>query len=160
MAKETMTGFITEFRFFHQMQPVRPVSACAQALWHYLFYRANAAFWQFPLKIQANEIAGALRISRSAFMRSREELRSAGYLLYEHDPGTRTVKYYLVSNVRPHIAGYFADFADWHEALAEAFGDFDLDEGAAPRTFILYVPARRREDHYEVWPMPDGLMVL
>lgn len=58
MAKETMTGFITEFRFFHQMQPVRPVSACAQALWHYLFYRANAAFWQFPLKIQANEIAG------------------------------------------------------------------------------------------------------
>lgn len=45
----------------------------------------------------------ALRISRSAFMRSREELRSAGYLLYEHDPGTRTVKYYLVSNVRPHM---------------------------------------------------------
>lgn len=36
MAKEAMTGFITEFRFFHQMQPVRPVSACAQALWHYL----------------------------------------------------------------------------------------------------------------------------
>ena len=68
-----------------------------------MFYRANAAFWQFPLKIQANEIAGALRISRSAFMRSREELRSAGYLLYEHDPGTRTVKYYLVSNVRPHM---------------------------------------------------------
>ena len=89
MAKEAMTGFITEFRFFHQMQPVRPVSACAQALWHYLFYRANAAFWQFPLKIQANEIAGALR--------------SAGYLLYEHGPGTRTVKYYLVSNVRPHM---------------------------------------------------------
>ena len=60
----------------------------------------------------------------------------------------------------PHIAGHFADFADWHEALAEEFGDFDLDEGAAPRTFILYVPARRREDHYEVWPLPDGLMVL
>ena len=36
-------------------------------------------------------------------MRSREELRSAGYLLYAHDPGTRTVKYYLVSNVRPHM---------------------------------------------------------
>ena len=46
------------------------------------------------------------------------------------------------------------------EALVEAFGDFDLDEGAAPRTYILYVPARRREDHYEVWPLPDGLMVL
>lgn len=103
MAKEMMTGFITEFRFFHQMQPVRPVSAYAQALWHYLFYRANAAFWQFPLQIQANEIAGALRISRSAVMRSRDELRDSGYLLYEHDPGTRTVKYYLVSNVRPHM---------------------------------------------------------
>ena len=60
----------------------------------------------------------------------------------------------------PHIAGHFADFADWHEALAEAFGDFDLDEGKTPRTYILYVPARRREDHYEVWPLPDGLMVL
>ena len=60
----------------------------------------------------------------------------------------------------PHIAGHFADLADWHEALAEAFGDFDLDEGKTPRTYILYVPARRREDHYEVWPMPDGLMVL
>lgn len=60
----------------------------------------------------------------------------------------------------PHIAGHFADFADWHEALAEAFGDFDLDEGKAPRTYILYVPARRREDRYEVWPLPDGLMVL
>lgn len=36
-------------------------------------------------------------------MRSRAELRSAGYLLYEHDTSTRTVKYYLVSNVRPHM---------------------------------------------------------
>lgn len=60
----------------------------------------------------------------------------------------------------PHIAGHFADFADWLEALAEEFGDFDLDEGAVPRTYILYVPARRREDHYEVWPLPDGLMVF
>ena len=58
------------------------------------------------------------------------------------------------------FATHFADFADWHEALAEEFGDFDLDEGKTPRTYILYVPARRREDHYEVWPMPDGLMVL
>lgn len=42
----------------------------------------------------------------------------------------------------PHIAGHFADFADWHEALAEEFGDFDLDEGKTPQTYILYVPAR------------------
>lgn len=103
MAKEATTGFITEFRFFHQMQPVRPVSARAQALWHYLFYRANAAFWQFPLQIQLNEMAGALRLSRSAVIRSREELRDSGYLLYEHDPGKRAIKYYLVSNVRPHM---------------------------------------------------------
>lgn len=103
MAKEAMTGFITEFRFFHQMQPVRPVSAHAQALWHYLFYRANAAFWQFPLQLQLNEMAGALRLSRSSVQRAREELCGAGYLLYEHDPGKRTVKYYLVSNVRPHM---------------------------------------------------------
>lgn len=60
----------------------------------------------------------------------------------------------------PHIAGHFADLADWLEALTEEFGDFDLDEGTTTRTYILYVPARRHEDHYEVWPMPDGLMVL
>ena len=29
MAKEAMTGFITEFRYFHQMMPVRPLSASA-----------------------------------------------------------------------------------------------------------------------------------
>ncbi|WP_337777984.1 hypothetical protein [Mitsuokella jalaludinii] len=60
----------------------------------------------------------------------------------------------------PHIAGHFTDLADWLAALAEEFGDFDLDEGCVPRAYILYVPALRCEDHYEVWPMPDGLMVL
>lgn len=35
--------------------------------------------------------------------RARGELCDAGYLLYEHDPGTRTVKYYLISNVHPHM---------------------------------------------------------
>lgn len=103
MAKDSAMGFITEFRFFHRLQPVRPVSAHAQALWHYLFYRANGAFWQFPLQLQLNELAGALRLSRSAVQRARGELCDAGYLLYEHDPGTRTVKYYLISNVHPHM---------------------------------------------------------
>ena len=69
MAKEAMTGFITEFRYFHQMMPVRPLSASAQALWQYLFYRANAAYWQFPLHLQLNELAGALRLSRSSVQR-------------------------------------------------------------------------------------------
>ena len=102
-SKEGFDGKRGDDGLHHGVSFLSPDAAGAQALWHYLFYRANAAFWQFPLKIQANEIAGALRISRSAFMRSREELRSAGYLLYEHAPGTRTVKYYLVSNVRPHM---------------------------------------------------------
>lgn len=103
MAKEAMTGFITEFRYFHQMMPVRPLSASAQALWHYLFYRANAAFWQFPLYLQLNEMAGALRLSRSSVQRAREELVQQGYLIYEQEPGSRSVKYYLISNVRPHM---------------------------------------------------------
>lgn len=29
MAKDSAMGFITEFRFFHRLQPVRPVSAHA-----------------------------------------------------------------------------------------------------------------------------------
>ena len=103
MAKEAMTGFITEFRYFHQMMPVRPLSASAQALWQYLFYRANAAYWQFPLHLQLNELAGALRLSRSSVQRARAELAEQGYLLYEQEPGSRSVKYYLISNVRPHM---------------------------------------------------------
>lgn len=103
MAKEAMTGFITEFRYFHQMMPVRPLSASAQALWQYLFYRANAAYWQFPLHLQLNELAGALRLSRSSVQRARAELAQQGYLLYEQEPGSRSVKYYLISNVRPHM---------------------------------------------------------
>lgn len=103
MAKEAMTGFITEFRYFHQMMPVRPLSASAQALWQYLFYRANAAYWQFPLHMQLNELAGALRLSRSSVQRARAELAEQGYLLYEQEPGSRSAKYYLISNVRPHM---------------------------------------------------------
>ncbi|MFV0635874.1 helix-turn-helix domain-containing protein [Mitsuokella sp. WILCCON 0060] len=99
---EPVTGIIAEFRHFYQMMPVRPLSARAQAFWMFLLYRANAAYWQFPLQIQLNEIAGALRLSRSSVQRARDELTRQGYLLYETDPGHRTVKYYLISNVRPH----------------------------------------------------------
>lgn len=66
-------------------------------------YRANAAYWQFPLHLQLNELAGALRLSRSSVQRARAELAEQGYLLYEQEPGNRSVKYYLISNVRPHM---------------------------------------------------------
>ena len=102
MHVDPVTGIITEFRYFYQMMPVRPLSAHAQAFWFFLLYRANAAFWQFPLQIQLNEIAGALRLSRSSVQRARDELVKQGYVLYEHDAGSRTVRYYLISNVRPH----------------------------------------------------------
>ena len=99
---EPVTGIISEFRHFYQMMPVRPLSARAQAFWMFLLYRANAAYWQFPLQIQLNEIAGALHLSRSSTQRARDELVRQGYLLYEADPSHRTVKYYLISNVGPH----------------------------------------------------------
>lgn len=102
MYVDPVTGIITEFRYFYQMMPVRPLSAHAQAFWFFLLYRANAAFWQFPLQIQLNEIAGALRLSRSSVQRARDELVKQGHVLYEHDAGSRTVRYYLISNVRPH----------------------------------------------------------
>lgn len=88
MHVDPVTGIITEFRYFYQMMPVRPLSAHAQAFWFFLLYRANAAFWQFPLQIQLNEIAGALRLSRSSVQRARDELVKQGYVLYEHDAGS------------------------------------------------------------------------
>ena len=55
------------------------------------------------MHLQLNELAGALRLSRSSVQRARAELAEQGYLLYEQEPGSRSVKYYLISNVRPHM---------------------------------------------------------
>lgn len=77
------------------------MSAEAQALWHYLMYRANAAFWQMPLVLQSAEIEGAVKLSESSFKRARKVLEENGYLIVEAQGGRRQSHYYLLSCVSP-----------------------------------------------------------
>ena len=94
-------GWITEIKYFYTSQSCRPVSAEAQALWHYLMYRANAAFWQMPLVLQSAEIEGAVKLSESSFKRARKVLEENGYLMVEAQGGRRQSHYYLLSCVSP-----------------------------------------------------------
>ncbi len=98
---ETAGGWITEIRYFYIRQTMDPLSAHAQALWHYLMYRANNTFWKFPLVLRATELSGALNMSVSSVKKARAELVNGGYLLHERQTGNRAAQYYLLSNVTP-----------------------------------------------------------
>jgi len=94
-------GWIAEIKYFYMRQSLSPLSAEAQALWHYLMYRANAAFWQMPLILQTAEIAGAVKLSESSFKRARKALEEGGYLIVEAQGGRRQSHYYLMSCFTP-----------------------------------------------------------
>lgn len=92
---------MSEIRGFYMLQTKTPVSANAQALWNYLMYRANAAWWVMPLVLRTDELTGAVKLSKSAFKRARQELVEAKFLLVESQGGNRPSRYYLTSCVRP-----------------------------------------------------------
>ena len=85
---------MSEIRGFYGLQSTTPVSASAQALWNYLMYRANAAWWAMPLIIRHAELEGALGLGPWAFKEARREL-------VEAQGGSRPSKYFLLSCVRP-----------------------------------------------------------
>ncbi|MBQ7498573.1 MAG: hypothetical protein IJU00_12215 [Selenomonas sp.] len=98
---DSLGGWISEIRGFYMLQMKTPVSAGAQALWHYLMYRANAAWWVMPLVLRSDELMGAVKLTRSSFKRAREELVAAGFLLVEPQGGRQPSRYFLTSCVRP-----------------------------------------------------------
>lgn len=93
--------WITEIRYFYRSQYLRPLSTQAQALWHYLMYRENEAFWQPPIYLHAAEIHGAVGISLSSFKKARRELVEGGYLCHEAAVGNKAAGYSLLSCVVP-----------------------------------------------------------
>lgn len=93
-------NWVHEYRFFFQNLTVRPLSAIAQALWHYLMMRANNAFWQFPLMLRTNEIAGAIGTSPASVKRARLELQEHRYICF-FSHGSSAAEYYIFSNVEP-----------------------------------------------------------
>lgn len=96
---DTVGGWIGEERYFYINLVLRPLSPNAQALWHYLMYRANGAFWQFPIYLRTAEIIGAVGLSRSSFIRARQELLDSEYICCSEKRGKPT-GYALMSNIR------------------------------------------------------------
>lgn len=92
---------MSEIKGFYSLQSTHPVSAYAQALWNYLMYRANAAWWVMPLVIRNEELQGALGMKPWIFKAARKELIEGKYLLLEAQGGCRPSRYFLLSCVRP-----------------------------------------------------------
>lgn len=97
--KESLTGWMSEIRSFYINNPRRPLSISAQALWHYLMYRANELWWHQPITLHMHEITGAIGMSDSNFKRARQELVENHLLLHEIQTGNRTPSYVLLSNI-------------------------------------------------------------
>ena len=98
---DTLGGWISEIKGFYALQALHPVSESAQALWHYLMYRANAVWWVTPLSLRNDEIRGVLGVSPAVLKRARKELIEGKFLMVEPQGGNRPSLYYPLSCVRP-----------------------------------------------------------
>ena len=98
---DTLGGWLNEIRFFYKRQVMLPLSPHAQALWHYLMWRANNVFWQFPLRLSLAEIAGGTKMSASMVKRARGELTKGGYILHEAFGGNKPAGYWVLSCIKP-----------------------------------------------------------
>ena len=78
-----------------------PLSVEAQAMWSYLMYRLNAAFWRQPMCLAIGEIAGSLMISSKRARRARHELSEKGFILFEQPQGQPFGFYYMMSCQMP-----------------------------------------------------------
>jgi len=95
------SGWITEIRYLYLQMMIRPLTPQAQALWHFLMQKANAIFWEFPLVMRAEELAGGCGMSLTTFKRTRAELADKRYILWESQGSNRPAHYYVFSNVHP-----------------------------------------------------------
>ena len=74
---DTLGGWLSEIRFFYMRQLSVPLSPHGQALWHWLMWRANTVFWQFPLRLSMPEIAGGTKMSEPMVKRARQRMMSS-----------------------------------------------------------------------------------
>lgn len=98
---DTLGGWLSEIRFFYKRQVSVPLSPHGQALWHWLMWRANTVFWQFPLRLSLREIAGGTKMSEPMVKRARAELVKGGFLLHEAFGGNKPAGYWILSCIRP-----------------------------------------------------------
>ena len=141
-------NFIRECTTFFRRQTVDPLSMGAQALWHYLFYRLNEAYWAQPMFLTTNELAGALRISPGSATRYRDELAEKGYILYEHARKKHMGRYYVMSCDNP---GEILRIKSPREQVEEDMiqtpvPSIDLGDEATTKKFIASVRAAENEE--------------
>ncbi|WP_296771454.1 helix-turn-helix domain-containing protein [Selenomonas sp.] len=98
---DALGGWLSEIRYFYMRQVSVPLSPHGQALWHWLMWRANTVFWQFPLRLSMAEIAGGTKMSESMVKRARGELVQGGFLLHEAFGGNKPAGYWLLSCIKP-----------------------------------------------------------
>lgn len=98
---DTLGGWLNEIRFFYKRQVMLPLSPHAQALWHYLMWRANNVFWQFSLRLSLAELAGGTKMSVPMVKRARAELTESGYILHEAFGGNKPAGYWVLTCIRP-----------------------------------------------------------
>ena len=96
---DTVGGWMQEIRFFYKRQLAFPLSTHAQALWSYLMYRGNEAFWHFPIRLSLLELAGATKMSVTMVKRARRELEDYGYIRHQSFGGNKPAGYYILSNI-------------------------------------------------------------
>ena len=97
---DSLGGWLNEIRYFYMRQLTVPLSPHGQALWHWLMWRANTVFWQFPLRLSVPEIAGGTKMSEPMVKRARKELVAGGYLLHEAFGGSRPAGYWILSCIK------------------------------------------------------------
>ena len=96
---DTLGGWMQEIRYFYKRQLAFPLSPHAQALWAYLMYRGNEAFWHFPIRLSLLELAGATKMSVTMVKRARRELEDYGYIRHQSFGGNKPAGYYILSNI-------------------------------------------------------------
>ncbi len=98
---DTLGGWLSEIRFFYMRQLAFPLSPHGQALWHWLMWRANTVYWQFPLRLSVPEIAGGTKMSQAMVKRARAELVKGGFILHEAFGGNKPAGYWILSCIKP-----------------------------------------------------------
>lgn len=98
---DALGGWISEIRYFYIRQLAFPLSPHAQALWHWLMWKLNSAFWCQPIKLSLAELAGGTKMSPSMVKKARAELIEGGYIIHEPMGGARPASYLMLSCIRP-----------------------------------------------------------
>ncbi len=94
-----------ELKQFYISHNCDRISPNAQAMWHYLMYRANMNWWHYPLCLNVPELAYALKMSTATVKRARDELTKKGYIRWESPGGARAARYYIISRTGSEYAG-------------------------------------------------------